>query len=184
MPRLLAIGAVAVLLMGCQQPSVPNHARITDFKADPSFLTAGVTGRLCYGVENGTKVDLNPHVEDILPASARCLDITPHQTTVFTLTASGTDGKAETKSVEVKVGPPQPRIADLAATPISVKPGHQVKVCFKVENARSVSAKPGKLDRKTNCLVDHPKKTTTYQVIARGDDNELDTATVTVTVLR
>jgi hypothetical protein len=183
MTRRLSICALPILLISCQH-SPPKHAEITEFKADPASLASGVTGRLCYGVENATKVDLTPHVETILPSSARCFDITPRQSTVYTLTAYGPDGKPETKQAEVKVGPPQPRISDLVAKPTSVKRGRPVKVCFKVQNAKSVTVKPGKLDRRTNCLVDYPKKTTTYQVTAQGGDNERDTGTVTVNVLR
>jgi hypothetical protein len=70
------------------------------------------------------------------------------------------------------------------AKPTAVKRGRPVKVCFKVANAKSVKAKPGKLDRKTNCLIDYPKKTTTYRITALGGDHEEDSGTVTVSVLR
>lgn len=182
--RAIILSAVAVTLAACNRTPPPTHAKITGFTADPSSLASGVTGRLCYGVENATKTDLNPAVEKILPSSHNCLDIAPTQTTVYTLTAYGEDGKTDTKAVEVRVGPPQPHVASLTARPLSVKKGRQVKVCFKLENAKSVSAKPGKLDRRTNCLTDYPKKTTTYQVVAKGDDHEQDTGTVTVSVLR
>ena len=176
---------LAVITTACEHAvPPPNHAHVTDFKADPSSLASGATGRLCYGVENAVKLDLTPRVETILPASQNCIDITPRQTTVYTLVAYGADGKTETKEAEVKVGPPQPHVASLTARPLSVKRGKPVRVCFKLENAKSVSAKPGKLDRRTNCLTDYPKKTTTYQVIARGDDHEQDTGTVTVSVIR
>jgi hypothetical protein len=184
MTRILTVGLTAVLLTSCQRSPAPSHAKITEFKADPASLASGVTGRLCYGVENATRLDLTPHVETILPSSSNCLDIVPHETTVYTLTAYGPDGKADTRAVEVKVGPPQPGVADLVAKPVSVKRGHPVKVCFKVRNAKSVTARPGKLDRKTNCLVDYPRKTTTYRVTAHGDGHEQDTGTVTVNVLR
>jgi hypothetical protein len=184
MYRLFAPAVLAISLAACQHAAPPTHASITEFKADPTMLASGVTGRLCYGVENTSRIDLTPPVEKILPASHYCVDIVPKQTTTYTLTAYGPDGKTETKSTEVTVGPPQPRVADLTARPMSVKRGRQVTVCFKLENAKSVSAKPGKLDHKTNCLVDYPKKTTTYHVIAKGDDHEQDTGTVTVSVLR
>ena len=177
--------AMVVIATGCQRTVPPaNLAHITDFKADPPALASGVNGRLCYGVENATRLDLTPHVETILPSSHNCVDITPRETTVYTLTAYGADGRTDTKEAEVKVGPPQPHVANLTARPLSVKRGKAVKVCFKVENAKSVSAKPGKLDRRTNCLTDYPKKTTTYLVVARGDDQEQDTGSVTVSVLR
>jgi len=82
------------------------------------------------------------------------------------------------------VGAPQPRLSDISASPTEIKRGASVKVCFKVENARSVKASPGKLDRRTNCLVDRPRKTTTYRITALGQDREEDSGTVTVKVAR
>jgi hypothetical protein len=181
--RIPAVAVLAVVLIGCGQ-TPPTRAKITHFKAEPDFIPAGITGRLCYSVENADKLDISPAIEKLLPASDHCLDITPTQTTTYTLTAYGADGTAEKKSLEVKVGPPQPRVSDLEARPMSVKRGRAVKVCFKISNAKSVNAKPGKLDRKTNCLTDYPKKTTTYTVIAKGGENEEDRGTVTVSVLR
>jgi hypothetical protein len=183
MLRIPAIAVFALALTSCSK-TPPTHAHITQFKADPAFVPAGITTQLCYGVDNTDRLEISPAVEKILPATQRCMDVTPTETTTYTLTAYGADGTPDKKSVEVKVGPPQPRVADLEARPMSVKRGKAVKVCFKVSNAKSVSAKPGKLDRRTNCLTDYPQKTTTYTVIAKGGDNEQDTGTVTVSVLR
>jgi len=171
-----------VVLSACKSPPVPR-ARITQFKAQPVFLPAGATGQLCYGVENANRVELEPAVEKLLPASIRCIDIAPRQTTSYRLTAYGASGMLEdTKSFLVKVGAPQPRVSDLAASSTRVKPGTAVKVCFKVQNAKSVRVKPGKLNRQTNCLIDFPRKTTTYKITALGNDREEDSGTVTVRV--
>jgi hypothetical protein len=183
MVRIAAIALLAFALAGCQH-APPAHARISHFKADPSFIPTGMTGKLCYGVENATKLDLNPPVEYLLPASERCIDIAPKQTTTYILTAWGADGGQDKKSFEVRVGAPLPRLSDLVASSTEVKRGAQVKVCFKVENAREVRAKPGRLDRKTNCLLDYPRKTTTYKISAFGPDHEQDAGTVTVKVRR
>jgi hypothetical protein len=180
----IAIVLLACALAGCQHAAPPAHARIAYFKADPAFIPTGMTGKLCYGVENATKLDLNPPVEYLLPASERCIDIAPKQTTTYTLTASGADGGQDKKSFEVRVGPPLPRLSDLVASSTEVKRGAQVKICFKVENARAVRARPGKLDRKANCLTDYPRKTTTYKISAFGPDREEDDGTVTVKVVR
>jgi hypothetical protein len=75
-------------------------------------------------------------------------------------------------------------LSNLVASRTQVKRGAQVKVCFKVENAKSLKAKPGRLDRKTNCLTDYPRKTTTYRITAQGADREEDSGTVTVKVAR
>ena len=150
MVRLAAVAVMVLAIAGCRQP-VARRAKITEFKATPSFIPTGITGKLCYGVENATKIGLDPPVEDLLPASERCIDIAPKQTTTYTLTAFSSSGKGDDKdrkSLEVRVGPPPPRLSDLAASSTQIKPGASVKVCFKVENAKSVKATPGKLDRK------------------------------------
>jgi hypothetical protein len=183
MVRIPATVLVVLALAGCQH-APPLHARIAHFKADPSFIPTGSTGKLCYGVENATKLDLNPPVEYLLPASERCIDIAPKQTTTYTLIAWGADGVEDKKSFEVRVGPPLPRLSDLVASSTEVKRGAAVKICFKVENARTVRARPGKLDRKANCLTDNPRKTTTYKISALGPDREEDDGTVTVKVVR
>jgi hypothetical protein len=183
MLRFLAFAALATVLAGCGKGPL-THAKITEFKANPDVIAAGISGKLCYGVENATKLDVDPPVETLLPASERCFDIAPKKTTTYTLTAYGADGAAEKKSLEVKVNAPQPRVSDLQARPTTVKRGKAVKVCFKVANAKSVNVKPGKLDRRTNCITDYPKKNTTYTITARGSDHEEDKGTVTVSVLR
>jgi hypothetical protein len=172
-------------LAGCGKAPVPKP-RILQFKANPAFIATGLSGKLCYGVENAARLDLTPKVEPILPASGNCIDIAPKQTTVYTLTAFGADPAAgqDVQTVEVKVGAPPPRISDLKANSTDVRRGAMVRVCFKVQNAQSVEAKPGKLNRKTNCLTDYPKKTTIYRITAHGGDKEEDSGTVTVKVAR
>ncbi len=182
----VAAGAALFAAFGYGQHTAP-HPKITEFKADPSFLPAGIHGKLCYGVENATRLELAPPVEDVLPASQRCIDIAPVKTTTYTLTAFGASGAATAarQSVEVRVGPPQPRISDLRASSTRVKRGARVRVCFKLQNAASVEATPGKLDRTTNCLTDRPRKTTTYRITALGSNGEeKDSGTVTVKVTR
>lgn len=186
MVRNIAVATAALAaLSGCSHPAPKaEKPKITEFKANPSFLATGIQGKLCYGVENASHIELTPKVEDILPASERCIDITPKATTVYTLTAFGTDSTAgeDRQQVEVKVGPPPPRISDLKANSTQVRRGALVRVCFKVQNAKSIDGKPGKLNRRTNCLTDYPKKTTTYRISAHGDEKEEDSGTVTVKV--
>lgn len=173
---------VLVLLSSCTRNQPVPGPNITQFKAVPELVPAGITGKLCYGVENATSIDIKPHVEAVLPASDRCIDIMPTANTTYTLTAYGVDGVTKTKSVEVKVGPAPPRLSDLIARPTEVRRGGLVKVCFKAQHATSVKISSGKLDRKTSCLTDRPRKTTTYRISAVGANREEDTGSVTVKV--
>jgi hypothetical protein len=182
MIRLSLTVIVLVLLSSCSRNQSVPGPNITQFKAVPEVIPAGITGKLCYGVENATSIAIDPHVEAVLPASDRCIDIMPTANTTYTLTAYGVDGVTKTTSVSVKVAPAPPRLSDLIARPTEVRRGSLVKVCFKVQHASSVKISSGKLDRKTNCITDRPKKTTTYRISALGANQEADTGTVTVKV--
>ena len=116
----IAAAVLSVVLSGCNRTE-PAPARITQLRVTPTFIPKGIPGKLCYGVENAVKLDLKPPVEDLLPAADRCIDISPAQTTTYTLTAQGADGRAVSKSLEVRVGNPPPRLSDLAATPTEVR---------------------------------------------------------------
>lgn len=182
MIRILTITILAIAAAGCSRTPPAAPVKITQLRVTPAFIPRGIPGKLCYGVENATKIEMNPRVEDLLPAPERCIDIAPAQATTYTLTAYGADGTKVTKEVEVRVGNPPPRLADLSATPVEVKRGGQVRICFKVENTRAVKVNKGKLDLKTNCVFDKPRKTTIYKITALGADREEDTGTVTVKV--
>ena len=178
-----------LLATGCankpEQPAAKKklaHAKITQFYATEGLVPKGLTGKLCYGVEGATKVALTPPVETLWPTVVRCFDISPKQKTTYTLTAWGEDGARDTKTVDVRVGAPPPRLYDLWANSIDVRKGDLVTICFKVENVKSVKVSAGHLDRAKNCLTDTPSKTTIYKITANGGDGEVDSGTVTVKV--
>jgi len=189
--RYLLAMLVALLLSGCgSTPSVTSAppkpkaepVKITQFYASDKKLPKGVKGNLCYGVDHASKVELSPAVEDVWPAMTRCIEISPKQTTRYTLTAYGDDGSKDAKTVDVTVVAAPPRIYDLTVTAVQVHPGQLVAVCFKVENTTSVKAGPGHFDSSRNCITDQPRKTTTYKVSALGGDRQIDTGSVTVKV--
>jgi hypothetical protein len=159
-----------------------RHAKITQFYAADQMIPRGLQGKLCYGVENASKVELNPPSEDVWPSMARCFEVSPQRKTTFTLTAYGEDGSKDVKSVDVKVGGEPPRVYDLAVSSLQVHPGELVRVCFKTENVTRVKAGPGKFAAGLNCLNDNPRKTTTYHIVAYGSDRQEDTGSVTVKV--
>jgi hypothetical protein len=182
----MRFAAAPVLLtlatFGCRDKT-PQAVKIVQFYAVDRMIPTGTKGKLCYGVENAVKLKLDPPADEVYPAVSRCIEISPNQRkTTYSLTAWGADGAKQTKSVEVTAGAPPPRLYDLRADSIDVRRGALVKVCFKVENAQKVKATPGKLDARTNCISDKPRKTTTYKITALGGDKEMDSGTVTVKV--
>ena len=189
-PPVAAFVFTSLLLSGCGSTEAPvvtsgktaRPVKITQFYAADKMIPKGLTGKLCYGVENATKLEMNPPSEDVWPALSRCFEISPKRQTTYTLTAFGQDGTKESKSVEVKVAGEPPRIYDLAVSAAEVKKGELVRVCFKLQNTTKVKAGPGKFAPGINCLNDNPTKTTTYRVTAYGDDHQEDIGTVTVKV--
>lgn len=181
----------AVLCCGCgasnsnKPPAAaaqPSPVKITQFYASEARVPRGLKGNLCYGVENASKVELTPVVDDVWPAPVRCVEISPKQSTTYTLTAWGEDGSKTSKSVSVSVGAAPPRVYDLSVNSVKVHPGEQIVVCFKVENAVKIKAGPGDFDAARNCIADKPRKTTVYKISALGGDRQIDTGTVTVNV--
>lgn len=183
----------AALCFGCGSKSAPTvaateakkpveHAAITQFYAAQPLLPRGLKGSLCYGVEHASKVELSPAVEQLWPSPVRCFEISPKEKTSYTLTAYGEDGSKASKTVEVTVGAPPPKLYDLSVNATDVRPGEKVTICFKVDNVKEVKASPGRLDRSVNCIFDNPKKTTTYRITALGGDHQEDNGSVTVKV--
>jgi hypothetical protein len=155
-------------------------ARITQFYAREPAVPKGEKTVLCYGVENAKTVRIEPPVDMVWPAISRCFDIAPSTATTYILTAEGEDKQSVSKSVTVQIGSAQPKIIEVVVNSLNVHAGEQVRICYKVKNAKSVKIEPGTPDH--GCVVDKPKKTTTYTVTASNAEGATDTERVTVTV--
>ena len=181
----------ALVLCSCSRPAatVPEPAktaRITQFYALEPMLPKGEKTMLCYGVENAKAVRIRPPVERVWPAISRCFDIEPSTATTYTLTAEGEDRQPVTQSLTVQIGSALPKIIEVVVSSLSVHAGEQVRVCYKVKNAKSVKISPGTLVNvptpEHGCVVDKPAKTTTYTVTALNAEGISDTERATVTL--
>jgi len=161
-------------------PDVSKTARIAQFYAREPAVPKGEKTVLCYGVENAKTVRIEPPVDRVWPAISRCFDIAPSTATTYTLTAEGEDKQPVTKSVTVQIGSALPKIIEVVVNSLSIHPGEEVRVCYQVKNAKSVKIEPGTPEHA--CVVDKPKKTTTYTVTASNAEGATDTERVTVTV--
>jgi hypothetical protein len=163
-----------------------DPVRITQFYATKPAIPSGEDALLCYGVENAVAVRITPPVEQLRPALSRCFTIAPKQTTTFTLTAEDRSAKTSSQSVTVTVIPPLPHFTDLSISSKEVTPGESVTFCFKASNAVAVRGGPGSFrlggSTTNDCLVDHPKKTTSYRIVIEGAGGQTDDAKITVTV--
>ena len=184
----------AAVLAGCrtaEKPAVQSsateaaQARITQFYAE-SVVAKGEKANLCYGVENATAVTLDPPVERVWPAIARCFPVDPGKATKYTLTATDAQGGSVSKSVEIRTGPPRPHIVEVSINKTEVGKGEEVMLCYKAMNAAAVYAGPGEWatshTNEQGCVRDRPQKTTTYQVKVTGAGGETDVEQVTVRV--
>ncbi len=74
------------------------------FSADKGLLKRGEKTLLCYGVENATKVTIEPPVSgELKPTYRNCLDIAPKATTTYKITAYNAKGDSKSESLTVRV---------------------------------------------------------------------------------
>jgi hypothetical protein len=155
------------------QPEAEKAAavHIREFYASPENPTVGETAKLCYGVENAEVLTLDPPVDRVWPAFARCIDVRPSKKVTYTLTARhGTESVSQ--SVTVTPGARPPRLLEVTIDHTQVARGGMVTVCFKAKEATEVTIRPGQWmlphDLEVGCVTDYPQKDTTYVVAATG----------------
>jgi hypothetical protein len=59
--------------------------------------------QLCYGVANAKSVKLEPQPNPVWPSYARCVRVSPTETTTYTLTITDAAGNTKTQSLQVNV---------------------------------------------------------------------------------
>lgn len=197
-PWMLAALACLVLV-GCGGPETPSMApqtkvavaepvKITQFYTTTPQVPRGEKGLICYGVENAKAVSISPPKRELSASISRCIEVEPEGKTTYTLTAEGADGKAATREITVEreathVG--GVHILNVNISAAEVNPGDAVSICYKVENAQSVTVEPTKYrggPAHDGCVVDQPQKTTSYVVRAKGTSGDTDQERVTIKV--
>lgn len=79
-----------------------NSFEILAFYAHPQAIGRGDSASLCYSVSNAKGVSLEPPSDvNVWPSYERCVSVSPHKTTTYTLTA--TDASAHTKSAQATI---------------------------------------------------------------------------------
>jgi len=184
--------ALTLILAACSQrgldekPSAPQvPVRITQFYASPPNPPAGEKALVCYGVDNATEVRLDPSVERVWPAIARCFDFIPTKEVKFTLTAAR-GAEQVSQSITINPGPPAVKLLEVSINKVEVAKGEVITVCFKARNAVRVAIRPGDWINPHNsalgCVSDYPQRTTTYTIAATGAGGDRDTEHVTAKV--
>jgi len=76
---------------------------IQNFYATPGTIRRGQSVELCYGVANAKTVTLEPQPNPVWPSYARCVDVSPAKTTLYTLTIADASGHSLSQTLQVRV---------------------------------------------------------------------------------
>jgi hypothetical protein len=154
-------------------------AVILRFTALPTNINSGESSTLSWATQNAVTVTLNGQAV----AANGSQVVSPTTTTTYTLTATGTDGKAVSAPAIVTVTAGSvPRILQFGLNPATINIGGQSQLSWQVENATSVSISPaiGTVDA-TGSRTVNPTATTTYVLTATNAQGSV-TASATLTV--
>jgi hypothetical protein len=161
----------------------PAAVRILQFAATPNTIRPGERARLNWVVENADTVTIAPAPGSVDPKAGNS-DVTPAQTTTYTLTARGASGSITSTAVVTvqAVAPTEPRVIRFEATPVTILVGEASTLSWTTDGATDVSISGiGSVELNGSRTVS-PSQTTTYTLTAKGSDGRLVTAPATVTV--
>jgi hypothetical protein len=166
--------------------------QILQFYPSSNQVAKGEQVLICYGAENAKSLRLEPPIEQIAPALARCFQYSPQSTTEIKLIATGADGSEVSKSLQVAVvgvaaTPKTDMIVSFVSSAKSVAPGQEVTLCYETRNATSVKVEPATADRTLplkGCFTEHVSQTTQFTLIARDAGGKQDRESLTVSVGR
>lgn len=178
------------------RPQKAASLKINQFYASAPAIARGDQALLCYGVENARAVRITPGVEPVSPAYNRCIQVSPKDSTTYTLTAEGEDGSTATATLTLQVvrgaKPQAPAQAGgspaesagpvIRAFRTEKKPGLTL-LCYEVDGAEAASIEPHVLPRSgalRGCLGVAPKAPTTYTLTAYGSGGKTVSRTLEV----
>jgi hypothetical protein len=166
--------AIATVTVG--RPGV----RISRFTASAPIVILGESSTLCWDTIDATSAEITPGIGAVRPSG--CVDVTPTQTTSYTLIARNAFGETRaTVTVSVRDGA-KPVIVNFRASPDTVVEGSPATLSWVTEEADEVSIDNGvgTVALSGNRQVT-PATTTTYTLTARNRFGQV-VATATVVV--
>jgi hypothetical protein len=193
------LAALIAILAGCSRSGAPRESKkarqpekpeILQFYASPNPVAPGAPAQICWGTREAAKVTLTPHVEEVKPSVARCIEVSPGKTTSYTLTAISNDGleafAQTTLTVDARAAAgKQALLQTVTFSALSVKAGEPVSICAETRGASSVTLDPGGVSFPAgthSCVVSTFTRTTAVTITARGGSGSADRETVTITV--
>jgi hypothetical protein len=79
--------------------------KILNFYASPGSIRRGEKANVCYGVFGAKSVRIDPPVEELHPAVAHCLQVSPAKTTEYKLVAEDGAGHSAIQAFVLQVAP-------------------------------------------------------------------------------
>jgi len=160
--------------------------KITLFYSPTPTVSRGDLAKLCYSTEAVAALRLEPAVAEVYPAYSRCVEFAPAGSSEYKLIGTGKGGEVATAQARVDVAGPRPKFTNLRINATSVAAGEVVHFCFQAQNAVSVTGSPGEFTRSGtpagDCLIDHPRATTTYRLTIRNASGVSESEQITVQV--
>jgi len=158
----------------------PGNPQIIRFEANPVSIAPGQSSTLSWTTSGATTVTISPNVGSV--ALNGSVQVTPAQTTTYTLTA--TNGTSVSAPVTVIVAPANiPQILTFVANPQTIDAGQSSQLCWQVSGATNIQIDPGvgtNLNA-NDCATVKPSVTTTYTLTATNATGTIK-ANVTVNV--
>lgn len=164
--------------------AAPTEPIEIEFTVDPDRITIPGAANLCYRIKQASAAKIDPDVGRIKlppPGERLCVKVSPTRSTTYTLTATASANRLETRQIQVLVTEAQPkhaRIIFFEVTPARIKAGERVRVCYGVADAIRAGIAPLKNDIalvEKECLTDSPEKSTRYVLRAMGEDKQTET---------
>jgi hypothetical protein len=155
--------------------------QIIRFEASPVTLQPGQTSTLSWTTSGATQVSISG-IGNVSPNGST--QVTPQQTTTYTLTAASADGRSVTAPVTITVAPGTiPQVVVFVANPPTIDAGQATQVCWQVSGATNITIAPGvgtNLNA-NDCATVRPSQSTTYTLTATNATGQIQ-ANTTVTV--
>jgi AAA domain-containing protein len=184
---LLVLALIGAFVAWLLWPKPPPPPKVVSFTVEPATVPANGQAQLCYEVENANSVNIEPNIGERKPATKECLPVSVEQTTTYTLTAFGADGKTTNGEVTLMVeGPPLAQIVRFEVSRdigLGGENDMQFRLCYEVRNAERAEIDndggPVTLGE-PHCQQVKPEQTTTYTLTATGSDGQSISRQVTV----
>jgi len=172
------VTATATVTVGA---GIGTSAQIIRFEANPVTIQPGQQSTLSWSTTGATQVSISGVGAVTANGSTT---VSPTQTTTYTLSATGSDGKTVTAPITVTVATGTiPQVVVFVATPQNIDAGGSTKLCWQVTGATNISIQPGVGSNlnANDCATVSPNATTTYTLTATNATGQIQ-ANTTVNV--